>query len=199
MKQDDPNDALTVPISRVARFYGTALFGLFVLFLLACLIYSALHAPFSATLYGAEWSTTFLANLAVVYFGFSAFNRTKARPWLYLASAALIHAFFAFLIVLIDAMQLRGTLAYWLHVSSLVGGAAGMFLYASGVVSLARRTSGPTRVGSSHTLTATAAVLDAAERKRDQMHMGPLARPRTGFDVMKAFRMFVALTSGSGG
>ena len=155
MKQHDPNDALTVPISGVVRFYAIALFGLFALFLVGLLVYSAIHSPFSVTLYSAEWSGTFLANLVVVYFAFPAFNRTKARPWLYLASAALIHASFALLITVSNVLRLRGAPAYWLHIASLVGGALGMFLYASGVVSLARRTIGSTPVGSNQSLETT--------------------------------------------
>ena len=127
------------PISRIVRFSGVVLLGLLALISVTQLLFSAFHDRLSLTLYFAEWWAIIWANLAVVCFATPAFSRSRDRSWLYVACAASIFVG-ANVVDMVSMLMRRDAPAYWVYVIVPIGDIVGMLLYASGLVSLARRT-----------------------------------------------------------
>jgi hypothetical protein len=133
------------PITIVGWLCGVLL-AAFVLLFVGAWIYGAFHSSVLGALRDVNHLAVFIANACVVVFAFRAFLRTRDRVFLCLAAAALCFGYSPLYSMLFSlgsrgptAWHMSRSQAYWYHVAQYVADLAGLFLYAYGIVSLARR------------------------------------------------------------
>jgi len=123
---------------------GTVIIGGLLLLLVVAFVYTLFRYPSLGRLRDAEELVALFANLAVAFYAFPAFTRTKNRAFLALACAALSFAYTMLFTILLSGSpaataghtsrtQIQWYTATW-HVTEIVG----LILYAYAGVSLAR-------------------------------------------------------------
>lgn len=134
----------SAPLSKTVIGCGAVLILLMLPFVIG-FFYTAFRSPSFGTLRDAEWLSALLANLVVTFYAFPAFTRTKDRAFLCLAFAALSFAYGALFTLLLgvgppaNEWRVPHRQAQWYYASRHITGIVGLFLYAYGVISLARR------------------------------------------------------------
>jgi len=112
------------------------------------LVFDALYTMYRESLVGAlnraTGVTNFVANVAVLFYAFPAFKRTKDRCFLWIAVAALIFAYVAlFGLVLtlksLTAAHISHLQVTWYRATSYSTHIIALILYAYGVIGLIRR------------------------------------------------------------
>jgi len=137
-------------LSPLTFLTGAAALVLSVLLILfvAWFCYAVFRWPALARLRDAEQLVTLFANLGVTCYAFPAFTRTKHRPYLALAFAALIFAY-AELFTMVSsshataAWRSTHSEAQWYFASRHITSILGLVLYAYACISLARSAKTP--------------------------------------------------------
>ena len=128
---------------------GTFVAGALLLLVIAAFVYAVFRSPTLGRLRDADQLVALFANLVVVFFAFPAFSRTKKRPFLALAFAALAFAYGGLFTLLLGGAPSSGSpypsrsQLQWYYASRHVVNILGMLLYAYGIISLARHTVAP--------------------------------------------------------
>jgi hypothetical protein len=134
----------SAPLSKAVIGCGVVLI-LLMLPLVIGFFYTAVRSPSLGTLRDAEWLSTLLANLVVMFYAFPAYTRTKDRAFLCLAFAALSFAYGVLFTVLLgfgppaNEWRVPHRQAQWYYATRHLTVIVGLVLYAYGIVSLARR------------------------------------------------------------
>jgi hypothetical protein len=126
--------------------------GVFLILLVAWFCYTVFRWPALARLRDAEQLVTLFANLAVTCYAFPAYTRTKRRPFLALAFAALAFAYtdlFSMVLASHATLAWRTTHAeaQWYFASRHITTILGLGLYAYACISLARSAGTPNEPG----------------------------------------------------
>lgn len=129
-----------------AIFVGCAVIvGTLVLGVVFDALYKMYHESLVRALNQATELVTFVANIAVLFYAFPAFKRTKDRCFLSIALAALIFAYVALfgLVLVLKSETTAGHISHlqasWYYATRYSTGIIGLILYAYGVIVLIRR------------------------------------------------------------
>jgi len=121
--------------------------GTLILGLVFDALYTMYHQSLVRALNQATGLVTFVANVAVLFYAFPAFKRTKDRCFLCIALAALIFAYVSLfgLVINLKSFTTAGHIDHlqttWYYATRYSTGIIGLLLYAYGVIKLIRRSS----------------------------------------------------------